>query len=126
MRARLRRSYSDGCDDRQIWFIDKRGSNVTNALHDVRMALTRDGIPWFQRFTAPNAVYDILANTEENMDTLWGFGRPGSPIRCYYLGYVARAAGYTDVAKTNLLLAAGTRSFEKIAGRIRNDAERAS
>jgi hypothetical protein len=126
MRARLRRSYSDGCKDRQIWSIDERGSNVTKALHDVRMVLSRDGIPWFQRFTTPNDVYDILANTEENMETLWGFGRPGSPIRCYYLGYAARAAGFANVAKTNLLLAASTKSFEKIAGRIRNDAECAS
>ena len=126
MRGRLRRSYTDrACSDRQIWYIDSRGSNLDKALHDTRMALNRDGLPWFEQFSSPRAVYDILATAEEDMGKLWGFGRPGSPIRTYFLGYAARAAGFHEAAATNLTHAASTKSFEQIRGRILSDARRA-
>jgi hypothetical protein len=124
MRRRLTRSYPDRrCADKQIWYIDETGSNVSQALHDVRMLLLRDAYPWFERFASPAEVYDILASAEEDMRQLWGFGRPGSPIRSYYLGYAARAARKVDEARSNLLKAAATKSFERLADQLRRDAE---
>jgi hypothetical protein len=126
MRGRLSRSYPErAVTDGQIWFIDELGSNTSKALHDVRMVLAREGIPWFSQFTSPNRVYAILYANEEQMDSLWGFGRPRSPIRRYYLGYVARAAGLKDEARTNLMLAAETQSFVDISQRLRDDAQSA-
>jgi hypothetical protein len=126
LRGRLTRSYPDrGCSNMQIWFIDERGSNVQKALHDVCMTLSRVGLPWFEQFTSPTVVCEILAGREEEMGRLWGFGRPGSPIRTYFLGYAAKAAGMHDVARANLVHAAGTKSFESIRDRILSDAERA-
>lgn len=94
MRGRLSRSYPDrACPDKLIWYIDSRGSNLQKALHDARLVLNRDGLPWFDRFTNPRAVHDILTKEEEHMERLWGFGRPGSPMRTYFLGHVAKAAG---------------------------------
>jgi hypothetical protein len=89
------------------------------------MTLSRDGLSWFEQFTSPSVVYEILARREEEMGRLWGFGRPGSPIRTYFLGYTAMAAGMHDAARANLIHAAGTKSFESIRGRILSDAERA-
>ena len=127
MRRRLTRSYPDRrCADKQIWYIDETGSNVSQALHDVRMLLLRDAYPWFERFASPAEVYDILASAEEDMRQLWGFGRPGSPIRSYYLGYAARAARKVDEARSNLLKAAATKSFERLADQLRRDADSAS
>jgi hypothetical protein len=124
MRGRLSRSYlGESCSDRQIWFIDERGSNVTKALHDVRMLLVRDGVPWFTQFSSPELVYAILVSNEEQMNSLWGFGRTGSPIRRYFLGYAARAAGLHSEARVNLNSAAETPSFAKIAQRLREDAQ---
>jgi uncharacterized protein DUF4304 len=124
MRRRLTRSYPDRrCADKQIWYIDETRSNVSQALHDVRMLLLRDAYPWFERFASPAEVYDILASAEEDMRQLWGFGRPGSPIRSYYLGYAARAARKVDEARANLLKAAATKSFERLADQLRRDAE---
>ena len=124
MRGQLNRSYPDkSCARRDIWFVDERGSNVTKALHDVRMVLIRDGIPWFARFSTPDDVYNILVANEEQMDSLWGFGRPGSPIRRYFLGYAARAAGRHEEARLNLASAADTPSFAKVAKRLREDAQ---
>ena len=126
LRGRLQRSYIDpACADHQIWFLDERGANVQKALHDVRVVLRRDGLPWFEQFTSPASVYEILVNNEEVMGGLWGFGRPGSPIRCYYIGYAALAAGRFAVAKENLVRAASTKSFESIRSRLLADAERA-
>lgn len=126
LRGRLRRSYPErACPESQVWFIDERGSNLAKALHDVRMVLNRDGLPWFEQFASPRAVYDILAGREEDMDRLWGFGRPASPVRTYLLGYTARQAGLHDAAGANLLLAAGSGSFEAVKERIISDAQRA-
>ena len=126
MRGRLFRSYPErSLSDRHIWLIDERGSNIPKALHDVRMVLAREGLPWFSQFMSPSRVYAILDANEEQMDSLWGFGRPGSPIRRYYLGYVARAAGLMDEARTNLMLAAETQSFLDISQRLRDDAQSA-
>jgi Domain of unknown function (DUF4304) len=127
MRRRLIRSYPDRrSKDKQIWYIDEKGSNVSQALHDVRMLLLRDAYPWFERFASPSEVYDILAFAEEDMGQLWGFGRPGSPIRCYYLGYTALAARKVEEARVNLLKAAATKSFEGLADQLRRDADSAS
>jgi hypothetical protein len=125
MRGRMSRSYAErACKDSQIWFIDQRGSNLGIALHDARMVLNRDGIPWFEQFTSPRAVYDILATRDEVMGRVWGFGRSGSPVRTYFLGYAAKAAGLHDAAEANLLHAASTKSFEPIRERILSDARR--
>ena len=124
MRGNLSRGYSDkSCSRRDIWFIDERGSNVAKALHDVRMVFVRDGAPWFAQFSTPDHVCDLLAANEEQMFSLWGFGRPGSPIRRYFLGYAARAAGRHDEARVNLNSAAETPSFANIAERLREDAQ---
>jgi Domain of unknown function (DUF4304) len=126
MRRRIRRSYVDReCTVDDIWFIDKRGSNVEKAIHDVRMVLLRDGIPWFSRFASPSAVYDLLSHQEEDMAELWGFGRPGSPIRCYFLGYAAKAAGLVAGVRPNLMRAAESGSFLQVVDRLRSDAESA-
>lgn len=126
LRGRLARSYPErACKHAEIWYIDDRGANLDKALHDVRMVLNRDGLPWFSQFATPRAVYDILAQEEEQMDRLWGFGRSGSPIRRYLLGYSALAAGLQTEARENLLLAADTPSFESIRERILFDARRA-
>jgi hypothetical protein len=125
MRGRLRRSYLDkACADTQIWYIDPRASNMGKALHDARMVLNKDGIPWFEQFTSPRSVYDILANQDEQMGRLWGFGRPGSPIRTYFAGYAAKASGLYQEAEANLVHAASTKSFELIRERILTDARR--
>ncbi len=126
MRGRLRRSYLDkACSNTQIWYIDPRASNMGKALHDARMVLNKDGIPWFEQFTSPRSVYDILANQDEQMARLWGFGRPGSPIRTYFAGYAAKASGLYHEAEANLVHAASTKSFELIRERILTDARRA-
>jgi hypothetical protein len=126
LRGRLRRSYLDkACRDTQIWYIDPHGSNLGKALHDARVVLNRDGIPWFEQFTSPRSVYDILATRDEQAGALWGFGRPGSPIRTYFAGYAAKACGLYEEAEANLNHAAATKSFEGIKERILSDARRA-
>jgi hypothetical protein len=125
LRGRLNRSYVEkACPDTQIWYIDSRGSNLDKALHDARMVLNRDGTSWFDSFTSPRDVYDIIATQEEQMGSLWGFGRPGSPIRTYFVGYAAKAAGLHVEAEANLRHAASTKSFEPIRERILSDARR--
>jgi hypothetical protein len=126
LRGRLSRGYFDLRKlDRDIWFIDERGSNITKALHDVRLGLTNTGLPWFTQFETPAQVHSILASKEEEMGSLWGFGRPGSPARRYFLGYTARAAGYAHEARLNLSLAAETPSYAAISARLREDARSA-
>ena len=125
MRGSLRRGYFDlRHRERQIWYIDKQGSNVPKALRDARRVLLRDGLPWFSQFDSPIRVYRILASRDVHMQKLWGFGRPGSPAHVYDLGYAARAAGYTLQARRNLLQAAQSGRFDLVASRLRKHAQK--
>ena len=94
----------------------------SNGRPSVRMVLLKDGLPWFDQFRTPRAVYDILLHDEELMSRLWGFGRPRSPRRQYLLGYTARAAGMHAEAAAYLTEVTGMRSFEQCSERLRSDA----
>jgi len=73
-------------DSREVWFIDPVGRYLEKALHDVRMAIARDGVPWFARLADPNEALRVLLEEDEHMGELWGFGRNPSPIRNYLTG----------------------------------------
>ena len=126
MRGRLTRSYPDpSCPDTKIWYVDPLGSNLDRAVQDTGQAFAVHGLPWFDQFMSPRLVYDILATREEDLGGLWGFGRPASPLRTYYLGYAAKAAGLRDEADKNLTHAADSPSFQAIRERILADARNA-
>ena len=107
--------------DKQIWFVDAEGAYIAAALHDVRMKLSRDALPWFDRLSDRGEALRILREDEEIMGQLWGFGRQGSPTRLYLTGYVALAAGRHDIAREALQAAASKPSFSQIAERLRTD-----
>ena len=107
--------------DKHIWFVDAEGAYIQAALHDVRMTMSRDALPWFDRLSDRGEVLRILREDEEIMSHLWGFGRQGSPVRQYLTGYVALAAGRHDIARESLQAAASTPSYAGIAERLRTD-----
>jgi Domain of unknown function (DUF4304) len=127
MRRRLVRGYPDKrTSDIGIWFIDEQGSNVREALEDVRKAIIETAVKWFDQFSDTAKVIAILQNPNGNGDETHGFGRIGSPIRDYFLGYSALADGNAELARRHLLLAASTESFAPIAKRLCDDAGQAN
>jgi hypothetical protein len=84
MRSRLTRSFPDRrSKDNQIWYIDENGSNVSQALHDVRMLLLRDAYPWFERFAShPRCTTSLpsLKRTWVNFGASVGQVVPFAPI----------------------------------------------
>jgi hypothetical protein len=103
---------------RDIWYIDPAGAYLQKSLHDVRMSLLTAGQKWFQRLNDDIEVLRILEHEPEEMSVLWGFGNNPSPIRSYFLGYVASASGRTELAREHLERVAGSAVFERIRPQV--------
>lgn len=106
---------------RDIWYIDSKGRVLKKAVHDTRVALSRDGMPWFDRLRDPREVLRILKEDDEDMGTCWGFGRNPSPIRNYMLGYVSLHLGNLDDAAIQLNRAIDSGCYKAIEEQIRGD-----
>ena len=107
----------------EIWYIDPEGQYLGPAIQDVLKRLESVSQKWFSTLGEKADVLRILLQDEEKMEEgYWGIGTRVSPVRCYLIGYVAKALGQTDIARTYLLRAAATQSYENIADRLRADA----
>lgn len=123
LRGELRRRYVRPIGlDRGIWAIGVLGVPMEKVISSARDAVLGEGIGWFDQFKTPTAVYALIEEREEHMSKLWGFGRPGSPIRHFMLGYAALAAGKQPAARKHLQLALDTQCFPGHAPRMRADA----
>ena len=126
-RGRLRRSFSQPKYlSREIWFIDPAGRYLEKAVHDVRIAIARVGVPWFGRLADPNEALRVLLEEDESMGELWGFGRNPSPIRHYLAGYFALKLGENGLARQHLSEALASGCFKQVAERIERDVQRAA
>jgi hypothetical protein len=93
-RGRLTRSFLQKELERtDTWFIDGEARYLPQAISDVREQIAEVALPWFTRFADLREVLRILQFEDEDMTTLWGFGRNPSPIRSLMTGCVARALG---------------------------------
>jgi hypothetical protein len=108
--------------DRGIWAVGLMGLPLEKVMSGARDAVLNEGMPWFEQFETPDAVFDLLEGRELDMDRLWGFGRPDSPIRNFILGYAALAAGRPQAARKHLQRALETGCFPGHASRMRADA----
>lgn len=68
---------------KDIWLVERDGSNLTRAVADAAAVLREDGLAWFDALRTPEAVAVLLEDHDEDMDGTWGFGRKGSPHRIY-------------------------------------------
>ncbi len=124
LRGRLHRGFAQPeCARRDIWYIDPAGRYLENALHDVRLAIVRDALPWYESLRDSGEVLRILLEDSEDMDRLWGFGRNPSPMRSYVTGYVAFALGRRELAKARLQDAVQSGCFESVRERLARDIE---
>jgi len=108
--------------DRGVWAVGLMGLPLEKVMSGARDAVLNEGMPWFEQFESPAAVFALLEEREEHMSRLWGFGRPGSPIRHFILGYSALAAGESLTARKHLQQALDTGCFSGHAARMRADA----
>jgi hypothetical protein len=82
LRGELRRRYLRPIGlDRGIWAVGLMGLPIEKVMSGARDAVLNEGMPWFEQFETPAAVFKLLEQREEHMSRLWGFGRPGSPVR---------------------------------------------
>lgn len=121
-RGGLSRSFSQPeLERRDIWYIDEDGAYLDKAVHDTRMALARDGMPWFERFSESEEVLRTLLEDDEDMQSLWGFGRNPSPIRHYMTGYVSLHVGQSDLAREHLKKTIESGCFTGVAIELESD-----
>lgn len=123
LRGSVRRPYVEPVGlDRGVWAIDVMGMALEKVITGARDTMLGEGMAWFEQFESPAAVYDLAEEREEDMNRLWGFGRPDSPLRHYILGYAGLAAGKQLDARKHLQRALDTGCFPKHARRMRADA----
>jgi hypothetical protein len=63
---------------------------------------------WFKRYGDLGETLNLLLGPtlDDPEGRAWGFGNPGSPMRNYQTGYIARALGKKDLACQFLIQAA--------------------
>lgn len=93
-----------------IWSVDEQGRNLPRCVHDVVEQLP-DAMAWFARLTDKREVLRILREDDEDMTTLWGFGRNPSPLRSYLTGYVALKLADLELARVHLGKAVDSNCF---------------
>lgn len=123
LRGSLTRSFGVPETDRSdIWYIGPEAQHLADSVDDVSDQLRTIADPWFHRLRDDATVLDVLLDSGEDMDRLWGFGRLGSPIRNYMTGYLALAVGQQADARDFLIAAADSGSFSTVEERLREDA----
>jgi hypothetical protein len=110
--------------EKGLWSIDTTGSNLDPSLEDVWVVLNGSGFPWFDQFASPAEVLRIL-RTEPLQDRLHGSGNNPSPVRHYFLGYVALSLNDRPAAKDHLQHALDSGCFSSVRERLVKDIERA-
>jgi len=111
--------------EKGLWSIDATGSNLDPSLEDVWGVLDGIGLPWFDQFASPAEVLRILRN-EPLHDRLHGFGNNPSPVRHYFLGYVALSLNDRTAAKEHLQHALDSGCFSSVKERLARDTARAA
>jgi hypothetical protein len=106
---------------RWYWIVDGEGTNLGELMDAARAALGSQALPWFARFTDPREVLRTLVEEEDSIPDTWGFGRLGSPSRNYFIGYVARSLGETDIARRGLTAALESGCYETVRPRLLSD-----
>ena len=97
-----------------IWFIDRRGKNLSAVVEAAKTRLEQDGLTWFERFSTREEVLRILLEEPEDMRRLWGFGANPSPMRSYLVGHLASAMGKTELAEEHLAAARQSGCFNPL------------
>ena len=102
-----------------VWQIEAETANAALALTDAQNALRTQFLPWFGKFSDPQALLDLFRSGEENFESVapcFGFGRVGSPVRNLYLGFTALNCGDEDLAKCALTAALSKGDFLALSG----------
>jgi hypothetical protein len=91
-RGRLTRTFDQPeLSRRDIWYVDPNGRYLARAVHDVRMALAREGLDWFDAFQNQSWVLRTLRESDPS-ETLWGFGARNSPARMFLIDQLSAKA----------------------------------
>lgn len=108
---------------RDIWYVDPDGRSLGWVMTDVENQIAEKALSWFDEFSKEEFALSTLLSADEKGE-LWGFGRNPSPIRHYFTGYLAFAAGQRDLAVSRLELALASGSFKSVDGRLTADIQR--
>lgn len=109
-RSSLRCSLASDAEDDTIWPVAKDGRNLAWCIQDVLIQLP-DAIARLSQLRDRREVLRVLQDQDEQMPSLWGFGRNPSPFRAYLTGYVASSLGEQELAKAKLQEAVDSKCF---------------
>jgi hypothetical protein len=87
---------------RDIWYIDEFGQYLTPAVRDARSTLSNVGLDWFERWSDAAILAELLTDVVVPDDDTRLPGNPGSLVRSYVAGYVAKHLGERAVAAEQL------------------------
>jgi Domain of unknown function (DUF4304) len=126
-RGQLSRTFKQAeFKERGLWYMDPKGRYLEPAMKDVASLIERKALPWFDNFSVNEYAIQTLLSSDEDMKELWGFGRKDSPVRHYFIGYLALGAGRMDLAERHLSLAVASGCFADVEKRLVSDIESAN
>jgi hypothetical protein len=102
-----------GASKQGIWDIRSDGENVRQQMEGV-LAQIPDALGWFADLADRDNALKILLERDQDMESLWGFGRNPSPVRSYYSGYAALALSNERLARNKLQEAVDSGCFRKL------------
>lgn len=106
------------CDRKDVWFVDPAGNHLQEMASQLQKALSREALPWFQRFSDLREVLRTLREDSEDESQAFGFGKIHSPIRHLYAGFAALQAGEKQRAAADLQNALAARCFDRLQSKI--------
>ena len=102
-----------------IWYVDRSEQNLEVVIEDAKRAITKIGLPWFDRFRVTQEVLRTLLEDSVGQDGTHGFGANPSPIRHLMIGYVALSLGKTQIALQHIQAALLSGCFKDLEPNMR-------
>ncbi len=111
------------CERKDIWFVDTAGNCLGQVISNLQTALSREALPWFQRFSDMGEVLRTLREDSENEGQAYGFGKAHSPMRHLYTGFIALQLGDKKLAAIDLRKALEAHCFGALEPKIESAIE---
>jgi hypothetical protein len=102
-----------------VWSIGEDLEALNTVVAHAVVACREQLVPWFEQWADFRNVLKLLQSSEERYEGVqptYGFGRVGSPLRNYFLGFVAVECGERELARSALTACLEKGGFKRLSG----------
>lgn len=107
------------CEIPNVWYVDPQGKYLTVAVRDARSVVAERILRWFDKFSDPPALLNLLLSKDERVSdpgSCWGFGKKESPVRNALTGFAALEVGQWTLAAQSLAAVLTKGGLSNLAG----------